>query len=380
MVKYFFLLGAWLVVATGAWGQTAPVPGSKEDLPVQENLTSFASWEAEIRKVNGHWELWAGKVKIKDLGNRETDAREVLRWIRLLHLNQRGTVGTPLPAMEYWLADGRAPQKMGRINSVIFDPEALRVANWRGQWSLADETRPWFTFGAHENEARQALQIIGKYQFTDIVYVGAGNPVMIVFLAGQDPKPKAFPSNSSLAGDHKGQEAALWLQPPQLHVNPTLTDPVTGRELVRFDPRQATLRSQNLDWQLIADGQVLAHFGTREADARDALRAVQALRLTERGQVGDATPLFTFFLVDGQPARSLYFGAKTIPCHSDELSLERIGGRWAIMEHERIVLALGSRQEEAQEVLHIMQHYKVDHLCQIGSSEPASVTILIRAH
>ena len=43
-------------------------------------------------------------------GRHETEAREALRLLRELRLNQRGTVGSPRPVMEYWLTDGRAPQ------------------------------------------------------------------------------------------------------------------------------------------------------------------------------------------------------------------------------------------------------------------------------
>src|SRR5947199_270387 len=86
-------------------GRTVQAPVPQSPIRDPENLITFTTWDAEIRKVNGHWELWAGAVKLKDLGNREADAREVLRLIRLLNVNQFGTVGKPLPVMEYWLSD-----------------------------------------------------------------------------------------------------------------------------------------------------------------------------------------------------------------------------------------------------------------------------------
>jgi len=394
---------------TGNGGAASPT------VPLTETLINFTSWQAEIRKVDGHWELWAGAVKIKELGNREADAREVLRLIRVLNLNQLGTVGKPLPVMEYWLSDGRAPQKMGRLNSIPIDPESLQVANCQGQWCLVDEGRPWFTFGAEVGEARRALQIIQKYQFTDILYVGVGNPVMIVFLAGSDKRPNG-PSaplkgggegvkrrggegirrskiedrgsgienssptqSSSLVPRSPPQEGpAQWFQPPQLHVNTTLAEPVTGNAMVHFDWRQAAVRRHNFDWQVIADGQVLAQFGSRELEARQALRAVQTLQLTDRCQVGEAAPALTFFLSNGEPAHGLFFGAKNELCHPGELSLKRVGLRWMIWEFDRPLLALGKNQEEAQQVLQILQHYKVDHICQIGTSDPLPVTIFVR--
>jgi hypothetical protein len=373
----------------------AQAPPSQNASRDSENLVTFMSWDAEIRKVNGHWELWAGAVKLKELGNREADAREVLWLIRLLNLNQFGTVSKPLPVMEYWLSDGRAPQKVGRLNTVALDFEALQVVNSQGQWWLIDDTRPWFTFGAQADEARRALQIIQKYQFTDALYVGVGNPVMIVFLAGSEKRPKEksnsmqqggppvpggskTPPRSERATNEPIKGPGQWFQPPQLHVNSTLAEPVTGNPMVHFDWRQAAVRCEKLDWQLVADGQVLAHFGSRELEARQALRAVQALHLTERCQVGDPAPVLTFFLSNGEPAHGLYFGAANQSCHADDLMLKRLGLRWTIFDYDRPLLALGKNQEEAQQVLQILKHYKVDHICQIGTADPPPVTIFVR--
>ncbi len=415
MIKFILLIMVVPFAASIARGQS---PLDQNPSGVSEKLINFTSWETEIRKVDGHWELWAGPVKIKELGNREADAREVLRLIRVLNLNQLGTVGKPLPVMEYWLTDGRVPQKMGRLNSVAIDPDTLQVANCQGQWCLVDEGRPWFTFGAEAGEARRALQIIRKYDFTDIMYVGVGNPVMIVFFAGSDKRPKGqlstlkrgeeaekgrggegigrkiedrgpsienlsptpssilVPRSSSLSSPQGGP--AQWFQPPQLHVNTTLAEPVTGNAMVHFDWRHATVRCQNFDWQLVADGQVLAQFGSRELEARQALRAVQTLQLTDRCQVGNAAPALTFFFSNGEPTHGLFFGAKNQSCHPEDLSLKRVGLRWMIWEYDRPLLALGNNQEEAQQTLKILQHYKVDHICQIGTTDPPPVTIFVR--
>jgi hypothetical protein len=405
---------SFLLAVPIAFGQSSASldPGSPA-----EHLTTFTSWQTEIRKVDGHWELWAGPVKIKELGNREADAREVLRLIRTLNLNAYGTVGKPLPVMEYWLCDGRAPQRMGRLTSIPIDRDALQVANCQGQWCLVDESRPWFTFGAQADEARRALQIIQKYEFTDVMYLGLGNPAMIIFLQGSDERPKSQPLPSKGAGQGRkgrGSESiggiriedgrakhessrssifdprsaaspprplapegpAQWFQPPQLHVDTTLAEPVTGNPMIHFDWRQATVRCQDFDWQVVADGHVLAQFGSRELEAQQALRALQTLQLTERFQVGD--PSSAFFLSNGEPAHGLFFGGKNELCHPNALSLKRVGLRWMIWEYDRPILALGKSQEDAEQVLKIFQHYKVDHICQIGTSDPPPVTVLVK--
>jgi hypothetical protein len=402
MKKIIFCAAVNLVLFSTARAQGPNAIGDRQNSLIRENLVSFSNSMAEIRKVDGHWELWSGAVKIKNLGNREADAREVLRLLRTFNLNQRGTVGEPQPVMEYWLSNGRAPQKMGHVNSAVFDPDALQVANVMGQWCLVDESRPWLTFGSRAEDARRALQIIQKYGFTDIIYVDSLNPVMMVFLAGHDRRPKSIPGinstgagknstqspnqlqdtihQSPLTSDHASVGPAKWFQPPQLHVNPTLSEPVTGREMVRFDAKQIAVQSRNLNWQLIANGTVLANFGSREHEAREALRAVLSLHLTEKCQIGDSSPIFTFYLSDLQPAHVMFFGARTIPCHAKDLTLCQMGSRWAIGEFDRVILILGTNRDEAQQVLDVLKHYQVDHICQIGSTEPPAVTILVRTH
>ena len=60
---------------------------------------------------------------------REFEARQALRLIRELHLTQRGTVGGPDPIMEYWLADGQAPQGLvSGLRTVPLDPAGLRCS------------------------------------------------------------------------------------------------------------------------------------------------------------------------------------------------------------------------------------------------------------
>src|SRR5690242_18015177 len=85
---------------------TVPAP----PVPVQaEKLTTFDYRAADVHWIDGRWQLHAGGVLIKDFGHREQDAREALRILRNLRLTQHGTIGTPRPIMEYWLASGQAP-------------------------------------------------------------------------------------------------------------------------------------------------------------------------------------------------------------------------------------------------------------------------------
>ena len=125
--------------------------------PLREDLTTFDPRQVDLQWKDNRWQLLAGGVLIKDFGRRQADGRETLRLIRELNLTQRGTVGTPTPVMEYWLAGGKAPRGQAKgLRLSDLDLANLRVEQLQEQWCLRDGARVLFNFGAHQEEAEQA--------------------------------------------------------------------------------------------------------------------------------------------------------------------------------------------------------------------------------
>jgi hypothetical protein len=372
-----------------AEGQNIPQPEAPKEADVlRENLVAFQGAWAEIRREGDRWYLWSGHQRLKDLGPHESEAREVLRLVRYFHLNQWGTVGRPLPIMEYWLSDGRAPQKMGAaVRSVPFDAESLRVDDYQGQYLLRDAKQTLFAFGS-QDDAKQALAVIRKYGFTEIAYVGNGVPVMIVWVAGPD-KSSRLPGASLVIGSpgkapgneayQKALAAAAQLHPRQLNDASSSLTPQHADERVFFDWRQAAVRFEHGEWKVIAGSLTLANFGPVEQDARDALRVMQQFRLTDRCSVGRPAPAFTYFLANGQPVRTLFFGMETVSFRPEDLTVARVGSNWAIVDGERHLLNCGTHEEDARQALKILQELRIDHLVQVGTRKPAAMTILVRS-
>src|SRR5947209_6541690 len=70
---------------------------------VSERLVSFDCDRTEVAWAEQHWQLQAAGILLKDFGRREHEARQALRLVRQLRLNQYGAIGSPSPALEYWL-------------------------------------------------------------------------------------------------------------------------------------------------------------------------------------------------------------------------------------------------------------------------------------
>jgi hypothetical protein len=356
----------------------------------KEKLLTFSNAMAEIRREGNRCFLWAGDACLKDLGPNESDARDVLRWIRYFHLNQWATIGRPLPIMEYWLSDDRAPQKMGSsFRSSPFEADSLKIEDDQGQYWLRDAHQPLFVFGSRE-DAEQALAVIRKYGFTEIGYVGSGVPVMIVFLAGPEktsglagPAPVTVnPAKPPKNDANQKALAALQLHPRQLNDSFTSRVSPLADKTVSFDWRQASVQFEHGHWKVIVGSLTLADFGPFEHDAQEALRLIRYYRLTERCTIGKPTAAFTFFLADGQPVRTLYFGYDTV-FNPDHLSIAKIGPDWRIVDLDRpflggLLLYGGTREEDTRQVLQILQKYRVDGLIQVGSRRPTAMNVLVR--
>src|SRR5437870_475377 len=69
--------------------------------------------------------------------------------------------------------------------------------------------------------------------------------------------------------------------------------------LVRFDPNQVDVQWVDNRWELVAGGKVLKEFGHKEMEARQALRIIRELGLTQLGTVGSPRPVLEYWLVNG---------------------------------------------------------------------------------
>jgi hypothetical protein len=378
-----------LVVVLGAL-----VAYAQDESPPVEKLTSFDYRLAELRWQGDRWQLWAGVVCLKDFGKRESEGREVVRIVRELHLTQHAAIGIPEPIVEYWLADGRAPQGPSPSSRVIaFDPASLRVDSLQGQWCVRDLRHIAFHF-IHEAEARRTLAIIRHYGFNQVGYVGQAPPSMMYFLATPSTRSQSpVPSEETHAAAKRGHALSgatgqgKTITPVSLPSGRQLTiarAPLPGQlvigERATFDWRQVKIRQDDKNWMLVCGSKTLADFGPNESAARQALSAVQHYHFTEQYCIGRPTPSFTYFLVNGQEPRGLCLGVNNIAFDWESLSVRQIEGKFVISESDRILFHFGDDGDEAKQALAAIQHYQFDHLCHIGPPSPLGMSYFVRTH
>jgi hypothetical protein len=344
--------------------------------PPVDALVSFDPGQVELRRVNDRWQIWSAGKFLKDVGTLEHDAREVLDRIRQLQLDQLGTIGTRQPVMEYWLSRQQAPRGLVPIHQTMpLDRETLRVEQVHGQWCLRDARNLWFNFGIHEADARQALEVIERWDFGRIGYVGHPQPVMIYFLNGTtsgQAKPPQLAAGISFGLFHL--LGVRQLTPPNL----AQLDAVKGEERLPLDWRRVELKRDGLKWTLTCGSECLADFGFDESAARDALRAFQFYRFTEQCRIGRSESPLVYYLVNGQAPVGIRLGISSFRFRPDELTVRRVNDLWMICEGDRPLLRGGSTEGEARQAILAIQRYRFDHLCRIGHIEGKCFQFLVR--
>jgi hypothetical protein len=372
----------WAVCGAAAlWvcGLAAQVTVGPPEAPARpQQLVVFNPSLVVLHRDEGQWQLREGQRVLKQFAS-EADAREALRLVRELRLSAHGQIGTPRPVMEYWLADGRAPENgFAEPQTVPFDPRKLRVEGLGGQYFLRDDEVFLFNFGPHRADADQARVVLMRYGFNRVGYVGQP-PTLIYFLLSRQERarPSAKPKDRSrpAADDNLLQLARLQtrqLAPASL----PLPEPDMDGQVVPLQPERIELRRQQQAWQLVLDDYCLARFGGSEGEARTALQIVQRYGFTEHCQVGMPAS-FTFFLVNGQAPRGLPFAVRSTRFRPEALSVRGGADGWAVADGTWPLFHF-RRGDDARNALRLIQKYQFDHVCHVGPND-AGLTFLVRS-
>lgn len=149
----------------------------------EHDFIPFDPNQAQVVNIGNRWKIVVGYMRLKDFGDSEKEAHLAFDIIKHYAMNTQCFVGRPYPSMEFYLVNGAAPEGQFPGEDVIqfnsADIEAQRVG---GRWKLIEGTSHWLMdFDQQEEEARQALSYILRYDFNYIGFVGRPNPSMVYF-------------------------------------------------------------------------------------------------------------------------------------------------------------------------------------------------------
>ncbi len=174
---------------SGFGGSAWKMRGAPEDVPgpdigpsYEEDCISFDPNQAEVMSAGGRWKIAVDGMWLLDFGTSKSEAESALEIIKYYGMNSQCFVGRPQASMEYYLVNGDAPVgPMIGEDAIPFDPYALEVKRVQGRWKIVEGSHLLMDFDQQEEEARQALDIILRYDFHYMCYVGRPDPSMTYF-------------------------------------------------------------------------------------------------------------------------------------------------------------------------------------------------------
>lgn len=173
----------------GFGGSTWTMRGAPGDEPEPgigpsygEDCISFDPDRAKVVSVGQNWKIAVDGMWLLDFGASKSEAKQALEIIKYYGMNSQCFVGRPQASMEYYLVNGDAPVgPMAGEDAVSFNPYSLEVRRVQGSWKIVEGDHWLMDFGQKEEEARQALNIILRYGFNYMCYVGRPDPSMVYF-------------------------------------------------------------------------------------------------------------------------------------------------------------------------------------------------------
>jgi hypothetical protein len=184
----------------------------------------------------------------------------------------------------------------------------------------------------------------------------------VPFARAQRPVQSSPTAQNVLAATPAPVPAEATAPPPALTLAP--------ENLVSFDYRQADLRWENGGWVVMAGNVRVKDFGNHPLEAREGLRLIRDLRLTQHGVIGTPVPVMEYWLSDGQAPQPLNSRQWLWPIDPEHLRVEQVQGHWCVRDADRLLFAFGSHADQAQQALAVLRHYQFTQVGYVGQPVP----------
>jgi hypothetical protein len=363
------------VPGTQAPAETGEIAGNSEiKLPSPEIAMRFDANSLGVRRMTNSWQIWSGTRVFRDFGSAGEDANEAARAIRELRPTDWVVIGGSRPVVEYGLTNGKAhiptfPPKSSRT----IDLNSVRAEAVRGVWVLRDDANILLNFGNQRSDAEQAAAVCKRYGFNRLGQIGSPVPSLSYFFA--------LPGRELNVGKPLGGNPAVSAAFQEQNLQRTGIDvPGVGfiGERLVIDSKKLELRKDKSSEWVIAHGpDTIARFGSSEWSARDGLKILQDMRVTEFCRVNADV---SFFLIHGAPPNRVPFSVQATRFELETLKVRAAdNGKFAIYEGVGRQLFPVASKEEGEALIRLLKHFKFDQVCQLGLSARSGLKFLAKA-
>ncbi|MCP3898264.1 MAG: hypothetical protein GY707_00865 [Desulfobacteraceae bacterium] len=143
---------------------------------------------------------------------------------------------------------------------ISFNPTTTTVQRINSDWKIVDGSHWMFSFGNKKTEAEKALAIIKHYRMNRSCFVGRPNPSFTYLKVGS-----AAPAGS-----------------------------FAGEDCLAFDPNNIIVKQISGDWKIVDGSHWIFSFGSKKAEADQALAIIKKYGFTSTCYVGRPGPSFKY--------------------------------------------------------------------------------------
>ena len=197
------------------------------------------------------------------------------------------------------------------------------------------------------------------------------------FLAGGTARSQP-PSLAPTAGTPPGPPPPSVRDAAAVPVPAPQPAPPPVEDLRSFDPMRVELQWASNNWRLLADGAILKDFGRHEAEARQAIRVIRELRLTQHGTVGSPSPLMEYWLSDGRAPQGHVTGLHAQALDPATLRAEQTQGQWCLRDARRVLFNFGLHGDDALRACDLLRKYGFTQVATLDPLTPSMMVFLRR--
>jgi hypothetical protein len=321
-----------------------------------EDCITFNPDNCRVDWIQGSYKVVDGTMWLLDFGSNKDEAYKALEIIQNYRLNSQCFVGRPNAAMEYWLANGAAPAgSLSGEDCLSFDPANIQVSYVGGNYKIVDGNMWILDFGQKKAEAVEAYDLIKKYGFSEICYVGRPQPSMTYF------------KKSSVAT-------------PRLAVNPSIVKDLinlikpaqglSGEDCLSHNVDNLAVVNIGGSIRIVDGDHALLDFGNNWGDAKRSLDIIKSYRMDSHCFVGRPDPSFEYWLVAGAAPSGDIGGEDCLSFNPNTIEVKYISSRWKIVDGNQWMFDFNQNQTNAQKAFDVIKHYGFTKVCYVGRPDP----------
>lgn len=147
--------------------------------------------------------------------------------------------------------------------------------------------------------------------------------------------------------------------------------PRNMHDCIPFDPNRAKVIQAGTRWKIAVDNMWLLDFGTLKVEAEQALKIIKHFKMNSQCFVGRPQPSMEFYLVNGAAPTGAMPGEDAIPFNPANIEVQKVQGRWKIIEGNHWIMDFDQHEDEARQALSFILRYGFRYICFVGRPGPS---------